>query len=428
MNETHAVLAVDDEPVVRDLLTRLLPSQGFSVQAVEDSDKGLEALRDGHFDLVLLDLMLPRKSGLEVVKEIQAIDPDVEIVMLTAFASVETAVEATKSGVFAYLVKPFKNDELLLVMKNALERRSLTLENQRLRKSLKPTFLVENMVGKCEVMQSAFALIHQVAPRRSTVLISGESGTGKELAARAIHRLSDRVEGPFVTVNAGAIPRGLLATELFGHTKGAFTGALADKKGLFEAAEGGTLFLDEVGTLSPEMQAKLLRAIQSRRIRPVGSVESKPVDVRIFSATNSNLRVAAERGGFREDLFYRLNVINLCLPPLRERREDIPVLVKHFLNKTATTARQASPHQLESPQGSRRSRLAGQCARAGERCRTGGRSGPAQSRHSARSPAYGNPRVQPHELDHWGDSSQPSYAQRNGRRVRTKSHPDGTGT
>ncbi len=338
MNETHAVLAVDDEPVVRDLLTRLLPSQGFSVQAVEDSDKGLEALRDGHFDLVLLDLMLPRKSGLEVVKEIQAIDPDVEIVMLTAFASVETAVEATKSGVFAYLVKPFKNDELLLVMKNALERRSLTLENQRLRKSLKPTFLVENMVGKCEVMQSAFALIHQVAPRRSTVLISGESGTGKELAARAIHRLSDRVEGPFVTVNAGAIPRGLLATELFGHTKGAFTGALADKKGLFEAAEGGTLFLDEVGTLSPEMQAKLLRAIQSRRIRPVGSVESKPVDVRIFSATNSNLRVAAERGGFREDLFYRLNVINLCLPPLRERREDIPVLVKHFLNKTATTA------------------------------------------------------------------------------------------
>ena len=342
----HAVLAIHDELVAGDILTRLLRSKGFSVQAVEDSDKGLYALRDGHFDLVLLDLMLPGKSGLEVVKETQSIDPDVEIVMLTAFASVETAVEATKSGVFDFLVKPFKNDELLLVIKNGLERRSLTLENQRLRKSLKPTFLVENMVGKSEVMQNAFAQIHQVAPGRSTVLITGESGTGKELVARAIHRLSDRVEGPFVAVNAGAIPRGLLETELFGHTRGALTGALADKKGLFEAAEGGTLFLDEVEVLSQEMQAKLLRVLQSRRIRPAGSVESQPVDVRILSATNTNPGVATERGDFREDLCFRLNVINICLPPLRERREDIPVLVKHFLNKTPTT--DGKPLQIDS--------------------------------------------------------------------------------
>ena len=336
MNEMPAVLVIDDEPVVRDILTRILRSEGFSVQAVEDSDQGLEALRDGHFDLVLLDLMLPRKSGLEVVKEIRAIDANVEIVMLTAFSSVETAVEATKSGAFDYLVKPFKNDELFLAIKNGLDRRRLTLENQRLRKSLKPTFFMEHMVGKSEVMQSTFALIHQVAPRCSTVLITGESGTGKKLAARAIHRRSDRAEGPFVAANAGAIPRGLLETELFGHTSGAFTGAVVGKKGLFEAAEGGTLFLEDVGSFSREMQAKLLRAIQSRRIRPVGSVESKPVDVRILSATNNDLRVATERGEFREDLFCRLNVMNIYLPPLRQHREDIPLLVKHFLNKTAT--------------------------------------------------------------------------------------------
>ena len=345
MNEIHSVLVIDEQPVAGDILTRLLRSRGFSVQAVEDSDKGLEALRDGHFDLVLLDLMLPGKSGL-VVKAIQSIDPDVEIVMLTAFASLETAVEATKSGVFDYLVKPFKNDELLLVIRNGLERRSLTLENQRLRRSLKPTFLVENMVGKSEVMQKAFALIHQVAPRRSNVLITGESGTGKELVARAIHRLSDRVEGPFVAVNAGAISRGFMEPELSGQTRGAFTGALVDKKGLFEAAQGGTLFLDDVGILSQEMQVKLLRALQSPRIRPPGSVEGQPIDVRVLSATHSNLRDATERGEFREDLFCRLNVMNICLPPLRERREDIPGLVKHFLNKKATT--DGNPLQINS--------------------------------------------------------------------------------
>ncbi len=346
MYEKRAVLAVDDEPVVRDALTRLLRSEGFSVQAVETSEEGLEALRDGHFDLVLLDLILPEKSGLDVVRKIRAIDPDVEIVLLTAFGSVETAVEATNSGVFDYLVKPFKNDELLLVINNGLERRRLTLENQCLRRSLKLTCFMQNMVGKSEVMQNAFAMIRRVAPQGSTVLITGESGSGKELAARAVHRLSARAGGPFVAVNTRAIPRGLLEAELFGHTKGAFAGALVDKKGLFEAAEGGTLFLDDVGSLTAEMQGKLLRAIRTRRIRPVGGAQRKPVDLRIVAATKSDLRAATERGEFREDLFRRLNAANICLAPLREHREDIPPLVKHFLSKTP--AADGNPFQIDS--------------------------------------------------------------------------------
>ena len=318
---------------MREVITTLLEEEGYRVTSAATGEEGIEKVKEDACDLVLLDLMLPSISGLEALEEIILIDPDIVVVMISAYASIETAVEATKSGAFDFVTKPFKNEELLLVVKNGLKKRSLVIENRQLKKTLKERHSFKNIVGKSEPMQQVFDLITQVAPRRSTVLIAGESGTGKELVARAIHSCSPRSNHAFVAVNSGSIPSDLLESELFGHVKGAFTGAIASKKGLFEIADGGTIFLDEVGTLPLETQSRLLRVIQEREFRQVGGLKNIVVDVRIIAATNIDLKEAMEQQRFREDLYYRLNVISINLPPLRERKRDIPLLAEHFVRQ-----------------------------------------------------------------------------------------------
>lgn len=325
-----SILVVDDEEIMREVIETLLEEEGFQVICASTGEEGLEKFRQERPDLVLLDLMLPAMDGLAVLKEIFRVDSDTVVIMISAFASIENAVEATKAGAFDFVTKPFKNEELLLVVKNGLNKRTLEVENRRLKKTLKERFTFKNIVGKSEPMQKVFDLIVQVAPRRSTVLIEGESGTGKELVAKAIHGSSQRSDGAFVAVNSGSVPSDLLESELFGHVKGAFTGATSSKKGLFEIADGGTIFLDEVGTLSLDTQAKLLRVIQEREFRRVGGVENIKVDVRIIAATNVDLKEAMENRLFREDLYFRLNVITISLPSLRERKQDIPLLAEHF--------------------------------------------------------------------------------------------------
>ena len=318
---------------MREVITTLLEEEGYRVTSAATGEEGIEKVKEDACDLVLLDLMLPSMSGLEALEEMILIDPDIVVVMISAYASIETAVEATKSGAFDFITKPFKNEELLLVVKNGLKKRSLEIENRQLKKTLKERASFKNIVGKSEPMQQVFDLITQVAPRRSTVLIAGESGTGKELVARAIHSCSPRSNHAFVAVNSGSIPSDLLESELFGHVKGAFTGAIASKKGLFEIADGGTIFLDEVGTLPLETQSRLLRVIQEREFRQVGGLKNIVVDVRIIAATNIDLKEAMEQQRFREDLYYRLNVISINLPPLRERKRDIPLLAEHFVRQ-----------------------------------------------------------------------------------------------
>jgi len=316
---------------MREVITTLLEEEGYRVTSAATGEEGIEKVKEDACDLVFLDLMLPSMSGLEALEEMILIDPDIVVVIISAYASIETAVEATKSGAFDFITKPFKNEELLLVVKNGLKKRSLEIENRHLKKTLKERASFKNIVGKSEPMQQVFDLITQVAPRRSTVLIAGESGTGKELVARAIHSCSPRSNHAFVAVNSGSIPSDLLESELFGHVKGAFTGAIASKKGLFEIADGGTIFLDEVGTLPLETQSRLLRVIQEREFRQVGGLKNIVVDVRIIAATNIDLKEAMEQQRFREDLYYRLNVISINLPPLRERKGDIPLLAEHFV-------------------------------------------------------------------------------------------------
>ncbi len=318
---------------MRDVLTKLLRDEGYSCQTADTGEEGLEKIREGFFDLVLLDLMMPGIGGMTTLEQIRKIDSTIVVVILTAYASIESAVQATRSGAFDFLAKPFKNEELLLVVQNGLQRRKLQLENQQLRRTLKERTAFENIVGKSEKMQQVFDLIAQVAPRRSTILIQGESGTGKELVAKAIHNLSPRADGPFIAVNSSTIPSELLESELFGHVKGAFTGASNAKKGLFEVADGGTIFLDEVGTIPFETQTRLLRVIQEREFRRVGGIDNIKVDVRIIAATNSDLKKAVEEQRFREDLYYRLNVITIPLPSLRERKIDIPLLAEFFIRR-----------------------------------------------------------------------------------------------
>lgn len=325
-----SILIVDDEAVMRDVLLQLFQGEDYRVVAVSSADEGLEKLQEDVFDLVLLDLMMPGVGGLEALEKMMAIDPDLIVIMITAFASIRNAVAATRLGAFDFITKPFKNEEMLLVVKNGLRKRTLELENRHLRKTFKQRFTFQNIVGKSEAIQKVFALIAQVGPRRSTVLITGESGTGKELVAKAIHNSRPQAEGPFVAVNSGTIPTELLESELFGHVKGAFTGASSAKKGLFEVADEGTIFLDEVGTLPFETQSKLLRVIQEREFRRVGGLDNIKVEVRIIAATNIDLKRAVEERQFRDDLYYRLNVITIPLPPLRDRIEDIPLLVEHF--------------------------------------------------------------------------------------------------
>jgi DNA-binding NtrC family response regulator len=333
MSTSGRVLVADDEEVMRDVLSTLLASESYKVDLAENGSQALEMIRDKDYGVVLLDLMMPGVDGLEVLEELKKTENRPVAVVLTAFASIDKAVRATKLGAFDFITKPFKNDELLLAVKNAMEHRQLVEENQRLKKSLLERYGFRNLIGKSAAMQQIYDLIAQVAPRRSTVLIQGESGTGKELVAKAIHASSGRSDAPFTAINCGNIPSELLESELFGHVRGAYTGAISAKKGLFEAADGGTLFLDEVATLSLEIQAKLLRVIQEREFRRLGSLESIKVDVRILAAASMDLEAAVRQGTFRDDLYYRLNVIVLKIPPLRERIEDIPLLSEHFIRK-----------------------------------------------------------------------------------------------
>jgi two-component system response regulator PilR (NtrC family) len=333
MSDKGTVLVVDDEEVMRDILGSLLTKEGYRVKLAATGDEGLEVGRAEPVDVAIVDVMLPDMSGIEVLDGLKRADPEMVVVMITAFASVETAITAMKMGAFDYITKPFKNDEVLVVVSNGAHQRRLVNENRTLKQALSSQQRFDVLVGKARKMQEVYSLIQQVAPSRSTVLISGESGTGKELAAKAIHNNSARRDKAFVTVNSGSLPNDLLESNLFGHVKGAFTGAVSPKKGLFEVASGGSIFFDEIGTVHLETQAKLLRVIQEKEFMRLGGVDNIKVDVRIIAATNTDLKQLVEQGGFREDLYYRLNVINIVLPALRERKEDIPLLVNHFLVK-----------------------------------------------------------------------------------------------
>jgi two-component system response regulator PilR (NtrC family) len=329
------ILVVDDETSIREFLEILLLRAGHQVRLAKDAIDAITLLKDDTFDLVLTDLRLPRGSGMDVLTYVSKHASSTQVVIMTAFATTETAVEAMKAGAYDYIIKPFKVDELIVLVDRALERRRLQTENVALRATLDARAANSRLLGTSERMQEVFELIHKVAPTRTTILLTGESGTGKELVARAIHSRGSRASEPFVAINCGAIPETLIESELFGHTKGSFTGATADKPGLFERADSGTVFLDEIGELPLSMQVKLLRVLQERRVRRVGGAVDIAIESRIIAATNRRLETEIERGAFREDLYFRLNVIQIRLPSLRERRADIPLLVEAFINKFA---------------------------------------------------------------------------------------------
>ncbi|MEO8501388.1 MAG: sigma-54 dependent transcriptional regulator [Vicinamibacteria bacterium] len=329
------ILVVDDEEVMRDVLGSVLGGEGYSVRFAATGPDAIAALKESPVDAVILDLMLPGMSGLEVLDEMKKMEADLPVLMLTAQASIETAIAAMKKGAFDYVTKPFKHDELLILLQKALQQSDLVDENRALKLAIRPQGHFLGLVGKSHKMEQVYALIQQAGPARTTVLINGESGTGKELVAKALHASSLRADKPFIVVNSGSLPHELLESNLFGHVKGAFTGAFYSKKGLFELADKGTLFFDEIGNVSMETQAKLLRVIQEREFMRLGGTDIVKVDVRIVAATNIDLRRAVAEGRFREDLFYRLNVITVDLPPLRARKEDIPALVQHFVTKYA---------------------------------------------------------------------------------------------
>ncbi|HEB89485.1 MAG TPA: sigma-54-dependent Fis family transcriptional regulator [Deltaproteobacteria bacterium] len=332
MNEGRArILVVDDEQSMQEFLEIFLRREGYDVVTAGDVDTAVAHLESDEIDLVITDMQMPEKTGLDLLAEARDVSPETIVIVVTAFGTTDTAIAAMKDGAYDYLTKPFKVDELRIVIDKALEKKVLSSENQRLRRELRSHSRDRNIIGHSAAMQEVFDLIAQVAETKTNVLVAGESGTGKELVARAIHEQSDRSEQPFVAINCGAIPENLLESELFGHAKGAFTGAVQTKEGLFEAATGGTLFLDEIGELSQPLQVKLLRALQEKSIRRVGDTLDRKIDVRIVSATNRQLDEEVAAGRFREDVYYRLNVIQVTLPPLRDRREDIPLLVQHFI-------------------------------------------------------------------------------------------------
>ncbi len=335
MTETKQILIVDDERSMREMLAILLKKEGLDVRSAGSRAEAADQLARGAVDLVLTDVKLPDGDGLEILRHVKAGSPETAVVVMTAYGTAEMAVAARKLGAEAYILKPFDVDELRIVVRDALANRRLREEVVRLKREVGQAYGLDRVIGVSQVMASLFEMVRAIAPTSSTVLVTGESGTGKEVVARAIHGLSSRAEGPFVSINCGALPDTLLESELFGHVKGAFTDARQGKKGLFEAASGGTLFLDEVGETSPPMQVKLLRALQERRIRPVGGTEEIDVDVRVIAATNAPLETLVEQKRFREDLYYRLQVIPIRTPPLRERREDIPLLAQHFLERFA---------------------------------------------------------------------------------------------
>src|SRR6202522_2827105 len=328
-----SILVIDDEVEIREGLEALLTSESFQVTLAETGEAGLRQLEDHPFDLMLLDVSLPDRNGIELLREIRRRDPQLAVIVITAYGSIEMARAAFKAGAQDYITKPWSNDELIAQISMAIEGRRLREENVHLKRALKQRYNFPNIIGKSEKMLAVFDLVTQVAPSRSTVLISGESGTGKEVIAKAIHSASTRADKAFIPINTGSIPVDLLESQLFGHVKGAFTSAVASKKGLFEVADQGTLFFDEISTVSTETQAKLLRVIQEREFMRLGGTETIKVGVRILAASNEDLRKLVREGRFREDLFHRLNVISVHLPPLRERKEDIPLLVERFLKQ-----------------------------------------------------------------------------------------------
>ena len=336
MNKNYSVLVVDDEPGMREFLEIMLTKEGYEVSIASNGEEAIEKIGKESFDLAIVDIQMPGINGIEVLRNTREKNYNTTIIMITAFASHESAIEAMKLGAYDYITKPFKIDEIKLVIKKSLDKNVLEKENTRLKKELETKYGFENFIGSSNSIQQIFSLINRVSELNVNVLISGESGTGKELVARAVHYSGSRKDGPFIPVNCGAIPETLIESEFFGHAKGAFTGATRDKKGLFEEANGGTIFLDEIGDLPIHLQVKLLRVLEEKKVRPLGKTESVSIDVRIISATNKNLEQEIMDNKFREDLFYRLNVIKVAMPPLRERKDDIPMLALHFLHKFAT--------------------------------------------------------------------------------------------
>ena len=332
------ILIVDDEKSQRDILTVILEGEGYSIETSSNVSQALALYRSHPADIILTDLSMPERDGLSLLEEIMRLDPEALVILITAYGTVGSAVQAMKHGAFDYLTKPLDREELLITVARAFEKLHLVKENRRLRQQLQESFKIESILGHHPLMEELFRVIRKVAPSQTTVLITGESGTGKELVARAIHAESPRRDRPFRALNCAAIPETLIESELFGHEKGAFTGAQTRQIGLFETVDQGTLFLDEIGDLSLALQAKLLRVLQEKEIRRIGGREDIKVDVRMVAATNRKLAAAIKQGTFREDLFYRLNVVSIHLPPLRERATDIPELVEHFLKKYAAAS------------------------------------------------------------------------------------------
>ncbi len=328
-----SILIVDDEEAIRSSLSELLTDEGYLCETAKDGQEALEKINQNYFDLIIADIKMPRLDGISLLKEVNKLAPDSFFMLITSYGSTESAVEALRYGAVDYMLKPLDFEEVVLRIRNLAQHRSLMREVKFLRREISAKYNYEHIVGESQAMKEMYALIDRVAPTNSTVLITGRSGTGKELVARAIHARSERADRPFVAINCGAIPETLFESELFGYRKGAFTGATRDKDGVFKAANGGTLFLDEVGEIPLQVQVKLLRAIETREIKPLGGAGTIPINVRLVAATNKDLAEEVERGQFREDLFYRLNIIEIHLPSLSERREDIPLLVQHFINK-----------------------------------------------------------------------------------------------
>jgi len=335
MTQEHRVLIVDDDTAMREMLVSLFRDKGYLTSQATSAREALELAAEENFDVILSDIRMPGKTGIEMVGELRKLRPDTPVVLMTAFGSIDSAVDSMRAGAFDYITKPFEPDAVLLTLERAIERRNLEEENRRLRRAVDRTSSFGDLIGESPAMREIFALIRKVGQSSSSVLITGESGTGKEVVARTIHYCGNRADKPFVPVNCTAIPEGLLESELFGHVRGAFTGAVASKRGLFEKANGGTLFLDEIGDMSLVLQGKLLRVLQDREVRQVGGTQSVKIDVRFIAATNKDLSAAMEQGSFRDDLYYRLNVIPIEIPPLRERTEDIAPLAKAFIAKHA---------------------------------------------------------------------------------------------
>ncbi|MCK4336430.1 MAG: sigma-54-dependent Fis family transcriptional regulator, partial [Candidatus Aminicenantes bacterium] len=333
MTETVNILVIDDEEAILDSCSQVLKKEGYRVRGVRDGIEGLKAFQKESFQIVLLDLRMPGPSGMNILTKIKEENPEIPVIIITGFATIESAVDVIKRGAFDYLAKPFSPGELRVIVHKALESRKIYFEKIPLRKELKDRIQFDMIVGKSPAMNAVFDIVRRVSPTDSTVLITGESGTGKELLAREIHKHSLRKESPFVVVDCGALVETLFESELFGHVKGSFTGAIETKHGRFEVANGGTIFLDEISNISLNIQAKLLRVIQEREVTRIGSTKSIKVDIRIIAATNENLAECVRHGQFRDDLFYRLSVVPIHLPPLREREQDIPRLVDHFLQK-----------------------------------------------------------------------------------------------